>query len=69
MIASSSSAEVDVGKLEGGRERVKLVMEDAVEVSLLLGVPRRWVSSPIAGLLSHPHSTLFLGAYRPSCGH
>lgn len=54
-----------MGILEDGRERVGLELEDAMEVSLLLGVvsllviPRRWVSSPIAGLLSHPRSTLF----------
>jgi hypothetical protein len=51
-----SSAEVGVGKVEGSYERIGLEFEEAAEVSLLLGVislfaiPRRCVSSGIAGL-------------------
>lgn len=54
-----------MGKLEDGRGRVGLEVEDAIGVSLLLGVmsllaiPRRRVSSSIAEPLSRPRSTLF----------
>lgn len=37
-ITSSSSAEVDVGKLEDDRERAGLELEEATVVSFLLGV-------------------------------
>jgi hypothetical protein len=56
VIASLSSAEVGVGKVEGRYERVGLEFEEAAEVSLLLGIissfaiPRRCVGSGIAGL-------------------
>ena len=54
-----------MGRPEDGLGRVGLELEATTEVSPLLGVasllaiPRRWVSSSIAGLLSHPRSTLF----------
>jgi hypothetical protein len=56
VIASLSLVEVGVGKVEGSYERIRLEFEEAAEVSLLLrvmslfAVPRRCVSSGIAGL-------------------
>ena len=53
-----------MGKPKDGRERVGLEFEEATRISLLLGVvclqaiPRCWVSSSIARLLSRPRSTL-----------
>lgn len=50
-----------MGRPEDGRERAGLELEAPTEVSPLLGlaIPRRWVSSSMAGLLSRPRSTLF----------
>ena len=61
-----------MGRHEDGRERVGLELEAITKVSLLHGVasllaiPRRWVSSSIAGLLSRPRSTLFPRSIPPN---
>ncbi len=60
MTASSSLAEVDVGRPEDGHEHGGLEFEEAILIGVvsLLAILRCWVSASIAGLLLCPCSTL-----------